>query len=195
MSKQENIWWTTTHVKTSEEEKNYVFSSAISTSWGYHDSLLSVPASSPLHLLNEEGKTAPREGSLHTIMFLARFPAYKHSRHSRRRSSLLLYPTTVQPGPISTFQLPVEIILPPLTMTLLTQSSSGHTNMAYKNVLIKASTIKSLFFSTVKSCFSPETILPYQFLPISIPTIPNQILEPTNHFQIYLFVNTSFLKK
>ena len=43
----------------------------------------------------------------------------------------------------------------------LTQSSASHMNMAYKTVLIRASTIKSLIFMTVKPCSSPETFLTY----------------------------------
>ena len=68
----------TTHVKTSAAGKRCVFSPATSTSQGYHDSLLSVSAFSPLHVSNQKKEENSKEGSLHMchdILAPSHFPA------------------------------------------------------------------------------------------------------------------------
>ena len=70
MAKQEIIWWTTTHVKISATGKTCVFSSVTSTSRGDRESLLSIPASSPLEQKKKKEKKkncTPRKFVAHTL--------------------------------------------------------------------------------------------------------------------------------
>ena len=74
-------------------------------------------------------------------------------RRTRRRFSL-------NPFSQTTFQPTAEPVFLPLTTILLTQSSSGRTNTAYKTVLFRASTIESLYDCETLFQSSDDPILP-----------------------------------